>query len=155
MLPMFIESYHVHFSLFFFFTIRTTPVHVIEKALQNSSPVSCSISPITQLKNQCITESGTLFNSTILITFILLLILLYKKKCFVYFPRNCPFYSLSVNVQCFSLWYLFFNCMLHFPVPCYYVFFFYLISEPPPPNCWIVKLNTHTHWTVNYGGIFD
>lgn len=112
----------------------------------STSIKSCSI---TQWETQWITESGTHLNSTVLITFILLLILLYKKKCFVYFPRSCPLYSLSVNVQCYCLCVdtliLTVCCISLF---CYYVFFIWSL------NCWIVKLNTHTHWTVNYGGIF-
>lgn len=145
MLPMLVES---TMSVFFFLTIRLTP----RSCSRNSfAEFFTSISPLTQSKNQCITESGTRFNSTVLITFILLLILLYKKM-FCILPKKLSFiFIVSKCTMCPSLcWYFFFNLYVAFP--CFHVimcFLFYLWTSTVELLNWI-----HTHWTVNNGGIF-
>lgn len=59
MLPLLVRSCHVSFIFIF-----DNPCWCYGKQL-------CSISPVvTQLKNLCITQSGTLLNSTVLITLI-------------------------------------------------------------------------------------
>lgn len=108
--------------------IRATSVNVIETALQNSSPPSVlSQKSVYYLKRYFFV---LFFNSTVLITFTLLILFVYK--CFVYFPKYCLLHALSVNLQCFCLCVNNpLNIMFFFVLCC--VFLFFIL----PLNCWI------------------
>lgn len=102
-------------------------------------------------KMSVLLKSGTLLNVTALNTLILFRFCI---KMFCMFPSKLS--VIPTVSKCALLFFFlfllvlyFFICMLHSPVVGYpfmsLISFFYCHL----PNCLTIKLNTHTHWTVN------
>lgn len=143
MLP--IWSYHVSCALYYNFSFHSTHLFMLGSFHQD---LALSVLSRTW-KMSVLLKSGTLLNVTALNTLILFRFCI---KIFCMFPSKLsviPTVSKCALLFFFLLVLYFFICMLHSPVVGYpfmsLISFFYCHL----PNCLTIKLNTHTHWTLN------
>lgn len=140
---------HVCFYFFFIFAFL--------KVMTNSFTVFLTvISPVTK-KSVCFWTRYSLWSSTAPVTFVL------SSTPLLYATVLYTSQDTDLNVHCqficnvFALMlvllsncHFFFPCSLSFTI----IIIIVVIILPLNSNCHLVKLNTHTHWTMNHCVIF-